>query len=44
MSPVPHRETGQDPYRISPAVRCDWTRFLQLVERALPSGPAGLPD
>jgi nucleoid-associated protein YgaU len=41
---VPRRKTGQDPYRLSPAVRCDWTRFLQLVERALPSGPAGLPD
>ncbi|WP_442759191.1 LysM peptidoglycan-binding domain-containing protein [Streptomyces pseudogriseolus] len=41
---VPRRKTGNDPYRLSPAVRCDWTRFLQLVERALPSGPAGLPD
>ncbi|MEU0915005.1 LysM peptidoglycan-binding domain-containing protein (plasmid) [Streptomyces althioticus] len=41
---VPRRKTGNDPYRLSPAVRCDWTRFLQLVERALPAGPAGLPD
>ncbi|MET8571935.1 LysM peptidoglycan-binding domain-containing protein [Streptomyces sp. NPDC004783] len=41
---VPRRKTGNDPYRLSPAVRCDWTRFLQLAERALPSGPAGLPD
>ncbi|MFE0938355.1 hypothetical protein ACFW4O_38125, partial [Streptomyces mutabilis] len=41
---VPRRKSGQDPYRLSPAVRCDWTRFLQLVERALPAGPAGLPD
>ncbi|MFF0698470.1 LysM peptidoglycan-binding domain-containing protein [Streptomyces tendae] len=41
---VPRRKTGQDPYRLSPAVRCDWTRFLQLAEHALPSGPAGLPD
>lgn len=41
---VPRRRTGDDPYRLSPAVRCDWTRFLQFVERALPSGPAGLPD
>ncbi|WP_031023564.1 LysM peptidoglycan-binding domain-containing protein [Streptomyces sp. NRRL S-1314] len=41
---VPRRKTGQDPYRLSPAVRCDWTRFLQLVEHALPTGPAGLPD
>ncbi|MEU4309904.1 bacterial transcriptional activator domain-containing protein [Streptomyces rochei] len=41
---VPRRKSGQDPYRLSPAVRCDWTHFLQLVERALPAGPAGLPD
>ncbi|MER6851640.1 LysM peptidoglycan-binding domain-containing protein [Streptomyces flaveolus] len=41
---VPRRKTGDDPYRLSPAVQCDWTRFLQLVERALPTGPAGLPD
>lgn len=27
-----------------PSVRCDWNRFLQLAERALPLGPAGLPD
>ncbi|WP_395577405.1 bacterial transcriptional activator domain-containing protein, partial [Streptomyces sp. BK79] len=24
--------------------RSDWTRFLHLVEHALPAGPAGLPD
>lgn len=41
---VPRRRSGDDPYRLSPAVRCDWTRFLQLAERALPQGPAGLPD
>ncbi|WP_231157069.1 LysM peptidoglycan-binding domain-containing protein [Streptomyces sp. CNZ748] len=41
---VPRRKTGQDPYRLSPAVRCDWTHFLQLVEHALPTGPASLPD
>ncbi|MEU0949956.1 hypothetical protein ABZ379_45955 [Streptomyces canus] len=41
---VPRRRTGDDPYRLSPAVRCDWTRFLQLAERALPQGPAGLQD
>ncbi|MGX1915346.1 LysM peptidoglycan-binding domain-containing protein [Streptomyces phaeochromogenes] len=41
---VPRRKTGEDPYRLSPAVRCDWTDFLHLVERALPLGPAGLPD
>jgi nucleoid-associated protein YgaU len=41
---VPRRSSGDDPYRLSPGVRCDWTRFLQLAERALPLGPAGLPD
>ncbi len=41
---VPRRRTGEDPYRLSPAVRCDWTRFLHLVEHALPTCPAGLPD
>ncbi|MFE2700832.1 hypothetical protein ACFXI6_17990 [Streptomyces mirabilis] len=41
---VPRRSSGDDPYRLSPSVRCDWTRFLQLVERALPLGPAGLTD
>ncbi|MFC8428028.1 hypothetical protein [Streptomyces sp. NPDC057253] len=41
---VPRRKTGESPYRLSPGVRCDWTRFLQLVERALPLGPAGLTE
>ncbi|MFH9967701.1 hypothetical protein ACH4PR_41120 [Streptomyces mirabilis] len=41
---VPRRRSGEDPYRLSPGVRCDWTRFLQLVERALPLGPSGLTD
>ncbi|MFE3410733.1 hypothetical protein ACFXMT_21140 [Streptomyces mirabilis] len=41
---VPRRRSGDDPYRLSPSVRCDWTRFLQLVEGALPLGPTGLPD
>jgi hypothetical protein len=41
---VPRRKSGDDPYRLSPRVRCDWTRFLQLAERALPLGPSGLPD
>jgi hypothetical protein len=41
---VLRRSTGEDPYRLSPAVRCDWTRFLQLAEPALPQGPAGVPD
>ncbi|MFD9441841.1 hypothetical protein ACFWBR_27315 [Streptomyces sp. NPDC060006] len=41
---VPRRKAGEDPYRLSPDVRCDWNRFLQLVERALPLGPSGLTD
>ncbi|WP_406190979.1 LysM peptidoglycan-binding domain-containing protein [Streptomyces sp. NBC_01017] len=41
---VPRRSSGEDPYRLSPGVRCDWIRFLQLVEHALPLGPTGLPD
>ena len=41
---VPRRKAAEDPYRLAPGVRCDWTRFLQLVERALPLGPSGLTD
>ncbi|MFF9410390.1 hypothetical protein ACF1B0_33420 [Streptomyces anandii] len=41
---VPRRKTGEDPYRLAPGVRCDWNRFLQLVEHALPLGPSGLTD
>ncbi|MBC2868664.1 LysM peptidoglycan-binding domain-containing protein [Streptomyces mexicanus] len=41
---VPRRKSGDDPYRLGAGVRCDWARFLQLVERALPLGPSGLPD
>ncbi|MGW4951513.1 LysM peptidoglycan-binding domain-containing protein [Streptomyces parvulus] len=41
---VPRRKNGESPYRLSPGVRCDWTRFLQLVEGALPLGPDGVTD
>ncbi|MFE0520827.1 hypothetical protein [Streptomyces sp. NPDC058954] len=41
---VPRRKTGEDPYRLAPGIRCDWSRFLQLVERALPLGSSGLTD
>ncbi|WP_306192059.1 LysM peptidoglycan-binding domain-containing protein [Streptomyces sp. MK5] len=41
---VPRRKAGEDPYRLAPGVRCDWTRFLQLVEHALPLGPSGLTN
>ncbi|MFF4482919.1 LysM peptidoglycan-binding domain-containing protein [Streptomyces sp. NPDC001520] len=32
---VPRRTRGSDGYNLSPAVRCDWTRFQQLAERGL---------
>ncbi|MGW3099505.1 LysM peptidoglycan-binding domain-containing protein [Streptomyces sp. NPDC001102] len=41
---VPRRKTGEDPYRLAPGIRCDWSRFLHLVERALPLGSSGLTD
>ncbi|MFD4955315.1 LysM peptidoglycan-binding domain-containing protein [Streptomyces sp. NPDC058451] len=41
---VPRRKSGEDPYQLSPGVRSDWTRFLQLVEHALPLGPSALTD
>jgi hypothetical protein len=41
---VPRRKAAEDPYRLAPTVRCDWTRFLHIVERALPKGTTGLPD
>ncbi|SNX88480.1 LysM domain-containing protein [Streptomyces sp. TLI_55] len=41
---VPRRKSGEDPYRLAPGIRCDWSRFLQLAERALPLGPTGLED
>lgn len=41
---VPRRSSGEDPYQLSPSVRCDWSRFLQIVERALPLGPVGLTE
>ncbi|NNN38243.1 hypothetical protein HLK59_49710, partial [Streptomyces sp. S3(2020)] len=41
---VPRRNTGDAPYQLSPHVRCAWTQFVHLTQRALPLGPAGLPD
>ncbi|WP_328876332.1 bacterial transcriptional activator domain-containing protein [Streptomyces sp. NBC_00287] len=41
---VPRRHTADDPYRLSPHVQCDWTRFRTLTDHALTQGPAGLPD
>ncbi|MFI6358619.1 bacterial transcriptional activator domain-containing protein [Streptomyces sp. NPDC050743] len=43
----PLRPATQDrrrPLPARPTIRCDWTRFLQLAEHALPLGPAGLTD
>ncbi|MFD6299716.1 LysM peptidoglycan-binding domain-containing protein [Streptomyces sp. NPDC060235] len=41
---VPRRRTGDTPYRLADGVRCDWTRFLQLAEHALPRGADGLAE
>ncbi|AZQ39968.1 hypothetical protein EJ357_46635 [Streptomyces cyaneochromogenes] len=41
---VPRRHTADDPYQLSPHIRCDWTRFLHLTDRAQSLGPDGLPD
>lgn len=41
---VPRRKAREDPYRLAPGIHCDWSRFLRLVEDALPQGPAGLTD
>ncbi|MFG2950516.1 hypothetical protein [Streptomyces adustus] len=40
---LPRRTSGSAPYRLAPAVRCDWTRFLHLTEHTRPHDPAGLP-
>ncbi|WP_199921482.1 bacterial transcriptional activator domain-containing protein [Streptomyces bicolor] len=40
---VPRRHTADDPYQLSPAIRCDWTTFQNLTDHALGQGPAGLP-
>ncbi|MFE4703121.1 hypothetical protein ACFRIC_39200 [Streptomyces sp. NPDC056738] len=41
---VPRRQNGDTPYRLADGVRCDWTRFLELAEGALPRGSECLPD
>jgi hypothetical protein len=41
---VPRRKSGEDPYQLAPGIRCDWTRFRQLVEHALPLGPSAVTD
>ncbi|MCT9093532.1 LysM peptidoglycan-binding domain-containing protein [Streptomyces sp. ASQP_92] len=41
---VPRRTGLADGYSLSPHVRCDWTRFQQLAERALANGPTAVGD
>ncbi|TXS58875.1 hypothetical protein EAO69_41935 [Streptomyces sp. me109] len=41
---VPRRRNSNTPYGLAGGVRCDWTHFLQLSERALPQGEDGLTD
>ncbi|MEV6048659.1 LysM peptidoglycan-binding domain-containing protein [Streptomyces xanthochromogenes] len=41
---VPRRTARDDAYGLSPQVRCDWTRFEQMAERALANGPACVKD
>ncbi|MFD0069040.1 hypothetical protein [Streptomyces sp. NPDC127574] len=37
---VPRRASLDDPYVLSPEVRCDWDEFKALAEQALVNGPA----
>jgi hypothetical protein len=39
---VPRRAIKSDPYTLSDTICCDWHRFQQSVEAALPHGDAGL--
>ncbi|MEV0521843.1 hypothetical protein AB0I66_00305 [Streptomyces sp. NPDC050439] len=41
---VPRRAIKSDPYLLSEKICCDWHRFEDSVEAALPHGPAGLPQ
>ncbi|MFE1437139.1 hypothetical protein [Streptomyces sp. NPDC058739] len=41
---VPRRRHGDDPYQISPRIRCDWTLFQHLTHHAAARGPDALPD
>ncbi|MGV9503067.1 bacterial transcriptional activator domain-containing protein [Streptomyces sp. NPDC003642] len=41
---VPRRSAGDTPYRLSPAIHCDWTHFHSLTEHPLHHAPAGLQD
>ncbi|MFJ8034734.1 hypothetical protein [Streptomyces sp. NPDC096032] len=39
---VPRRQHADDPYRLHPAIRCDWTEFRTLTDHALDQGADGL--
>ncbi|MGV9456408.1 bacterial transcriptional activator domain-containing protein [Streptomyces sp. NPDC003635] len=41
---VPRRNHADDPYQLSPSVRCDWDQFRLLTDRGLNLGPAGLDE
>ncbi|MFF0205833.1 hypothetical protein [Streptomyces sp. NPDC005017] len=41
---VPRRRHGDDPYQISPRIRCDWSVFRRLTHDAHSRGPDALPD
>ncbi|WP_344543826.1 bacterial transcriptional activator domain-containing protein [Streptomyces levis] len=41
---VPRRSAGDTPYRLSPAIHCDWTHFHSLTEHPLHHAPAGLQN
>ncbi|MDT0392324.1 hypothetical protein [Streptomyces dubilierae] len=41
---VPRRSAGDTPYRLSPTIHCDWTRFHSLTEHPLHHAPTGLQD
>ncbi|WP_435279816.1 AfsR/SARP family transcriptional regulator [Streptomyces sp. 1222.5] len=39
---VPRRQHADDPYRLHPSIRCDWTEFRTLTDHALDQGTEGL--
>lgn len=41
---VPRRSAGDTPYRLSPAIHCDWTHFHSLTEHPLHHAPTSLQD
>ncbi|WP_176986024.1 hypothetical protein [Streptomyces sp. 2231.1] len=39
---MPRRQHADDPYRLHPDIRCDWTEFRTLTDHALEQGADGL--